>query len=77
MFEFVHIAPTSHFDLFDFVMCQVLLQFSPSSAVPGEEVTMQVTADPDSLCGVSAVDKSVLLQEPGKSLDADKVITVM
>lgn len=58
-------------------MYQVSLQFSPSSAVPGEEVKMQVAADPGSLCGVSAIDKSVLLQEPGKSLDADKVITVM
>uniref|UniRef100_A0A7N9B151 Alpha-2-macroglobulin-like n=1 Tax=Mastacembelus armatus TaxID=205130 RepID=A0A7N9B151_9TELE len=53
---------------------KVSLEFSPSSAVPGEETTMQVTAEPDSLCGVSAVDQSVLIKEPGKSLDADKNI---
>lgn len=56
-------------------LCQVSLQFSPPSAVPGEEVVMQVTADSRSLCGVSAIDKSVLLQEPDKTLNADKVIT--
>lgn len=57
------------------VLCvsQVLLEFSPSSAVPGEENTMQLTAQPDSLCAVSAVDQSVLIKEPGKILDADKV----
>lgn len=70
-------ATTSDLNLVDSVIYQVSLEFSPSSAVPGEDVTMQVTADPNSLCGVSAIDKSVLLQEPGKSLDADKVITVM
>uniref|UniRef100_A0A7N8XM52 Alpha-2-macroglobulin-P-like n=1 Tax=Mastacembelus armatus TaxID=205130 RepID=A0A7N8XM52_9TELE len=52
---------------------KVSLEFSPSSAVPGEKTIMQVTADPDSLCGVSAVDRSVLIEEPGKGLDADKV----
>uniref|UniRef100_A0A3P9C668 Alpha-2-macroglobulin n=1 Tax=Maylandia zebra TaxID=106582 RepID=A0A3P9C668_9CICH len=50
-----------------------ILEFSPSSAVPGEETNMQVTALPRSLCGVSAIDKSVLIKEPGKTLDADKV----
>uniref|UniRef100_A0A3Q1JBX2 Alpha-2-macroglobulin-like n=1 Tax=Anabas testudineus TaxID=64144 RepID=A0A3Q1JBX2_ANATE len=52
---------------------KVSLEFSPSPAVPGEEVIMQVSADPDSLCGVSAVDQSVLIKEPGKSLNADQV----
>ena len=57
------------------VLCvaQVSLEFSPSSAVPGEENIMQLTAQPDSLCAVSAVDQSVLIMEPGKILDADKV----
>uniref|UniRef100_A0A8C4DSP4 Alpha-2-macroglobulin n=1 Tax=Dicentrarchus labrax TaxID=13489 RepID=A0A8C4DSP4_DICLA len=42
---------------------KVSLEFSPSSAVPGEETTLQVTAQPDSLCGVSAVDQSVLIKD--------------
>uniref|UniRef100_A0A3Q1IZ12 Alpha-2-macroglobulin bait region domain-containing protein n=1 Tax=Anabas testudineus TaxID=64144 RepID=A0A3Q1IZ12_ANATE len=56
---------------------KVLLEFSPSSAVPGEKTTMQVTAEPDSLCGVSAVDQSVLIKEPGKGLNADKVFKLL
>uniref|UniRef100_A0A8P4KS46 Alpha-2-macroglobulin-like n=1 Tax=Dicentrarchus labrax TaxID=13489 RepID=A0A8P4KS46_DICLA len=51
---------------------KVSLEFSPSSAVPGEETTLQVTAQPDSLCGVSAVDQSVLIKEPGKTLETAK-----
>uniref|UniRef100_A0A8C7TEY0 Alpha-2-macroglobulin domain-containing protein n=1 Tax=Oncorhynchus mykiss TaxID=8022 RepID=A0A8C7TEY0_ONCMY len=47
--------------------------FSPSKAVPGEENTLQLSAQPGSLCGLSAVDKSVHIMEPGKRLDADKV----
>ncbi|XP_026195446.1 alpha-2-macroglobulin-like [Anabas testudineus] len=56
---------------------KVSLEFSPSSAVPGEEVIMQVSADPDSLCGVSAVDQSVLIKEPGKSLNADQIFKLL
>uniref|UniRef100_A0AAZ1WXR9 Alpha-2-macroglobulin-like n=1 Tax=Oreochromis aureus TaxID=47969 RepID=A0AAZ1WXR9_OREAU len=52
---------------------KVSVEFSPSSAVPGEETNMQVTALPHSLCGVSAIVKSVLIKEPGKTLDADKI----
>ncbi|XP_059186799.1 alpha-2-macroglobulin-like isoform X2 [Centropristis striata] len=53
------------------------LEFSPSSAVPGEETILQVTAQPHSLCGVSAVDQSVLIEEPGKTLTADKIFNLL
>ncbi|XP_070762047.1 alpha-2-macroglobulin-like [Enoplosus armatus] len=56
---------------------KVSLEFSPSSAVPGEESVLQVTAQPDSLCGVSAVDQSVLIKEPGKTLEADKIFDLL
>uniref|UniRef100_A0A8C9XE17 Alpha-2-macroglobulin-like n=1 Tax=Sander lucioperca TaxID=283035 RepID=A0A8C9XE17_SANLU len=56
---------------------KVSLEFSPSSAVPGEETILQVTAQPESLCGVSAVDQSVLIKEPGKTLDADKIFQLL
>uniref|UniRef100_A0A8P4KGZ8 Alpha-2-macroglobulin n=1 Tax=Dicentrarchus labrax TaxID=13489 RepID=A0A8P4KGZ8_DICLA len=56
---------------------KVLLEFSPSSAVPGEETTLQVTAQPDSLCGVSAVDQSVLIKEPGKTLETAKIFGLL
>ncbi|XP_040901702.1 alpha-2-macroglobulin-like [Toxotes jaculatrix] len=52
---------------------KVSLEFSPSSAVPGEQTTMQVTAQPGSLCGISAVDQSVLIMEPGKKMNTDKI----
>ncbi|MEQ2272382.1 hypothetical protein XENORESO_020842, partial [Xenotaenia resolanae] len=51
---------------------KVSLEFSPSSAVPGEEIKLQLTAQSDSLCGVSAIDQSVLIKEPGKTLDEDR-----
>uniref|UniRef100_A0A4W5KC92 Alpha-2-macroglobulin-like n=1 Tax=Hucho hucho TaxID=62062 RepID=A0A4W5KC92_9TELE len=52
---------------------KVLVEFSPSTAVPGEENTLHLSAQPGSLCGLSAVDQSVGIMEPGTRLDADKV----
>lgn len=54
--------------------CQVSLAFSDSSAVPGEQISMQLKAQPKALCAVSAVDRSVFIKEPGTRLTADKVI---
>ncbi|KAK2881134.1 hypothetical protein Q8A67_018402 [Cirrhinus molitorella] len=56
---------------------KVSLQFSPTTAVPGEENTLQISAQPGSLCGLTAVDQSVLIMESGKRLDADKVFTLL
>ncbi|XP_060928856.1 alpha-2-macroglobulin-like [Limanda limanda] len=56
---------------------KVSLEFLPSSAVPGEETTMQLKAQPDSLCGVSAVDQSVLIMRPGEGLTADKIFNLL
>uniref|UniRef100_A0A096LYA9 Alpha-2-macroglobulin bait region domain-containing protein n=1 Tax=Poecilia formosa TaxID=48698 RepID=A0A096LYA9_POEFO len=56
---------------------KISLEFSSSSAVPGEETNLQLTAQPDSLCGVSAIDQSVLIKEPGKTLDAEKIFSLM
>ncbi|KAM3833923.1 alpha-2-macroglobulin-like [Diretmus argenteus] len=56
---------------------KVSLEFSPSSAIPGEENTLQLTAQPGSLCGLSAVDQSVLIKEPEKKLDADKIFELL
>ncbi|XP_062275147.1 alpha-2-macroglobulin-like [Scomber scombrus] len=56
---------------------KVSVEFSPSSAVPGEEITLQLMAQPDSLCGVSAVDQSVLIKEPGKTLNVDQIFSLL
>lgn len=49
------------------------VEFSPPSAVPGEEVNLKLKALPNSLCGVSAIDQSVLILEPGETMTADMV----
>ncbi|NP_001410202.1 alpha-2-macroglobulin-like 2 [Danio rerio] len=56
---------------------KVSLQFSPAKAVPGEKNTLQLSAQPGSLCGLSAVDQSVLMLESGKRLDADKIFNLL
>ncbi|CAN9511029.1 unnamed protein product [Ophioblennius macclurei] len=56
---------------------KVFLEFAPTTTVPGEEVNMQLTAQPDSLCGVSAVDQSVLIKEPGKTMEAEKIFDLL
>ncbi|XP_016300744.1 alpha-2-macroglobulin-like [Sinocyclocheilus anshuiensis] len=56
---------------------KVSLQFSPAKAVPGEKNTLQLSAQPGSLCGLSAVGQSVLIMESGKRLDTDKVFNLL
>uniref|UniRef100_A0A672KH54 Alpha-2-macroglobulin-like n=1 Tax=Sinocyclocheilus grahami TaxID=75366 RepID=A0A672KH54_SINGR len=56
---------------------EVSLQFSPAKAVPGEKNTLQLSAQPGSLCGLSAVDKSVLILKPGERLDTDKIFNLL
>ncbi|XP_070399856.1 alpha-2-macroglobulin [Nothobranchius furzeri] len=71
------IAHSADFDTEKCFSNKVLLEISPSPAVPGEEAKMKLTAQPDSLCGVSAVDQSVLIKEPGNTLDADKIFNLL
>ncbi|XP_026138188.1 alpha-2-macroglobulin-like isoform X2 [Carassius auratus] len=56
---------------------KVSLRFSPSTAVPGEENILQISAQPGSLCGLSAVDQSVRILESGKHLDAEKIFKLL
>ncbi len=49
------------------------LQFSPATAVPGEGNLLTVSAQARSLCGLSAVDQSVLIMESGRRLSAEAV----
>ncbi|XP_052431626.1 alpha-2-macroglobulin [Carassius gibelio] len=56
---------------------EVSLQFSPARAVPGEKNTLQLSAQPGSLCGLSAVDQGVLILKPGKRLDAEKIFNLL
>nr|XP_046244326.1 alpha-2-macroglobulin-like [Scatophagus argus] len=71
------IAHSADFSIEKCFSHQVSLKFSPSPAIPGEETTVQLTAHSHSLCGLSAVDQSVLIKEPGKSLDAEKIFNLL
>ncbi|KAL1246514.1 hypothetical protein QQF64_034648 [Cirrhinus molitorella] len=65
---------------FDTATCfsnQVSLQFSPATAVPGEGNVLTVSAQAGSLCGLSAVDQSVLIMEPGRRLSAEAVFNLL
>ncbi|XP_036453943.1 alpha-2-macroglobulin-like [Colossoma macropomum] len=71
------IAASKNFNVEKCFRHKVSLQFSPTEAVPGEENTLQLSALPGSLCGLSAVDQSVFIMEPGKRLNADKVFDLL
>ncbi|XP_036453930.1 alpha-2-macroglobulin-like isoform X2 [Colossoma macropomum] len=71
------IAASKNFNVEKCFRNKVSLQFSPTEAVPGEENTLQLSALPGSLCGLSAVDQSVFIMEPGKRLNADEVFRLL
>ncbi|XP_026138201.1 alpha-2-macroglobulin [Carassius auratus] len=56
---------------------EVSLQFSPARAVPGEKNTLHLSAQPGSLCGLSAVDQGIQILKPGKRLDAEKIFNLL
>ncbi|XP_063062490.1 alpha-2-macroglobulin-like protein 1 [Engraulis encrasicolus] len=56
---------------------KVSVQFSPPTAVPGQRGSLQLSAQPGSLCGLSTVDQSVFILAPGKQLDAQKVFALL
>ncbi|XP_026138197.1 alpha-2-macroglobulin-like isoform X3 [Carassius auratus] len=71
------VARSTTFDIEKCFKNKVSLQFSPSRAVPGEKNTLHLSAQPGSLCGLSAVDQSVLILESGKRLDTDKIFNML
>ncbi|KAL1260697.1 hypothetical protein QQF64_008524 [Cirrhinus molitorella] len=71
------VAHSRNFDTEKCLKNKVSLQFSPAKAVPGEKNTLQLSAQPGSLCGLSAVDKSVLIMESEKRLDTDKIFDLL
>ncbi|XP_068074598.2 alpha-2-macroglobulin-like protein 1 [Danio rerio] len=56
---------------------QVSLQFSPATAVPGEGNILTVSAQAGSLCGLSAIDQSVLIMQSGGRLSAEGVFNML
>ncbi|XP_058269382.1 alpha-2-macroglobulin-like isoform X3 [Hemibagrus wyckioides] len=65
---------------FDVEKCfknQVSLQFSPSKAVPGEKNTLELSAHPGSLCGLSVVDQSVFILDSENRLNTNKIFKLL
>ncbi|ROL53306.1 Alpha-2-macroglobulin [Anabarilius grahami] len=71
------VASSKDFDIEKCFKNKVSLQFSPAKAVPGEKNTLQLSAQPGSLCGLSAVDQSVLILKSGERLDTDKIFNML
>ncbi|ROK74163.1 Alpha-2-macroglobulin [Anabarilius grahami] len=71
------VASSKNFDTEKSFKNKVSLQFSPAKAVPGEKNTLQLSAQPGSLCGLSAVDQSVLILKSGERLDTDKIFNLL
>ncbi|XP_077578127.1 alpha-2-macroglobulin-like [Stigmatopora nigra] len=71
------IAESAHFTTEKCFKNKVSVEFPLTSAVPGEDTILQVKTQPNSLCGVSAVDQSVLIKEPGQTLDTEKIFRLL
>ncbi|KAI7804148.1 alpha-2-macroglobulin-like [Triplophysa rosa] len=71
------VAGSTVFDIEKCFKNKVSVQFSPASAAPGEENTIELSAHPGSLCGVSAVDQSLFILESGKRLNAEKIFGLL
>ncbi|KAK9962090.1 hypothetical protein ABG768_007472 [Culter alburnus] len=71
------VASSKNFNIEKCFKNKVSLQFSPAKAVPGEKNTLQLSAQPGSLCGLSAVDQSVLILKSGERLDTDKIFNLL
>ncbi|MFT7803647.1 alpha-2-macroglobulin-like [Arapaima gigas] len=52
---------------------KVSLKFSALQELPGEKTSLELTADPGSLCSLRAVDQSVFLMAPQQQLTVDSV----
>ncbi|XP_058244688.1 alpha-2-macroglobulin-like protein 1 [Hemibagrus wyckioides] len=56
---------------------KVSLSFSPSTELPGGQVSLKLKAAPGSLCSVKAIDQSLLLLQPEKELNIQSVFNML
>ncbi|XP_051551628.1 alpha-2-macroglobulin-like protein 1 [Myxocyprinus asiaticus] len=71
------VADGKHVDTENCLRTQVSVLFSPDKAVPGEKNTIKLSAEPGSVCCLSAVDQSVLILEPGRRLTAEAIFNLL
>ncbi|XP_040593033.1 alpha-1-inhibitor 3 [Mesocricetus auratus] len=62
------IADSANFDIEKCLLNRVDLSFTPAPSLPASQAHLRVTASPQSLCGLRAVDQSVLLLRPEAEL---------
>ncbi|XP_060240134.1 murinoglobulin-1-like isoform X2 [Meriones unguiculatus] len=62
------IADSSNFEIEKCLLNKVDLSFNPARSLPASQAHLRVTASPQSLCGLRAVDQSVLLLRPEAEL---------
>ncbi|XP_077058470.1 pregnancy zone protein-like [Siphateles boraxobius] len=71
------VVGSASFDTETCLQNKVSLQFSPAMAVPAEGNVLTVSAQAGSLCGISAVDQSIRIMEPGRRLSAKMVFDLL
>ncbi|XP_051011604.1 murinoglobulin-1-like [Acomys russatus] len=62
------IADSAKFEIEKCLLNKVDLSFKPAQSLPASQAHLHVTASPQSLCGLRAVDQSVLLLKPEAEL---------
>ncbi|XP_052071276.1 CD109 antigen-like [Mytilus californianus] len=68
------VADAISFPIEDIFNNKVSINFNTKRAKPGDEVQVELTADPNSLVNVLAVDKSVLLLKSGNDITTQNVL---
>ncbi|NWW46039.1 A2MG protein, partial [Pedionomus torquatus] len=71
------IADSTKFNVEKCFNNKVNLSFSPSEGLPSSDAHLLFRASPNSLCAVSAVDKSVLLMKPEADLSPSSVYSLV
>ncbi|XP_052103778.1 CD109 antigen-like [Mytilus californianus] len=71
------VADAITFPIEDIFNNKVSINFNSRRAKPGDEVQVELTADPNSLVNVLAVDKSVLLLKSGNDITTQNVLNAL
>uniref|UniRef100_A0A8C5ZWJ1 PZP alpha-2-macroglobulin like n=1 Tax=Marmota marmota marmota TaxID=9994 RepID=A0A8C5ZWJ1_MARMA len=67
------IGDSENFEIENCLANKVDLSFSPAQTLPASHAHLRITASPQSLCAIRAVDQSVLLMRPEAELSASSV----
>nr|XP_048300273.1 alpha-2-macroglobulin [Myodes glareolus] len=71
------VADTAKYEIGNCLANKVDLSFSPTNGLPASGTFLKVTASPQSLCALRAVDQSVLLMKPKAELSASLIYDLL